>query len=195
MPRFLNVGGNNKAIPVPPHYDGWQHLLLDIDPSTKPDICCDARELVSLEPESFDAVYCSHNLEHYYAHDVPRVLAGFLHVLKPHGFAEVRVPDLGALMKMVVDKDLDISDVLYQSPAGAVAVRDVLYGFGPEIERSKQDFYAHKTGFTRASLASALTTAGFHKVISGQIADRPIELGAIAFKSEPTFHQKKRFAI
>jgi predicted SAM-dependent methyltransferase len=44
-------------------------------------------------------VYCSHNLEHYYHHEVPRVLAGSLHVLKPHGFAEIRVPDVEAVCR------------------------------------------------------------------------------------------------
>jgi hypothetical protein len=29
-----------------------------------PDIVCDARELTTLEEGLFDAVYCSHNLEH-----------------------------------------------------------------------------------------------------------------------------------
>ena len=59
--RVLNVGGANKDTPIPPHYDGWEHLLLDIDPRGKPDIVCDARELQSLEGGQFDAIYCSHN--------------------------------------------------------------------------------------------------------------------------------------
>ena len=37
----------------------------------------DARELASMAPQSFDAVYCSHNLEHYYGHDGNRALRGF----------------------------------------------------------------------------------------------------------------------
>jgi hypothetical protein len=28
----LNVGGNNKEIQIPSQYNGWQHILLDIDP-------------------------------------------------------------------------------------------------------------------------------------------------------------------
>jgi len=30
--RVLNVGGNNKSIPLPPQYERWEHVLLDIDP-------------------------------------------------------------------------------------------------------------------------------------------------------------------
>ena len=87
-PRVLNVGGGNKKIPIPEHYAGWEHLLLDIDPRGEPDIVCDARELRSLGESRFDAIYCSHNLEHYYRHDVLKVLAGMHHVLRDDGFVE-----------------------------------------------------------------------------------------------------------
>jgi predicted SAM-dependent methyltransferase len=92
--RVLNVGGNCKAIPLPEHFSGWEHILLDIDRKDDVDIVCDARRLVDLEGNKFDAVYCSHNLEHYYLYDAHKVLAGFHHVLKPNGFAHIRVPDV-----------------------------------------------------------------------------------------------------
>ena len=47
MKKVLNVGGNNKSIALPPHYAGFEHLLLDIDPAGSPDIVCDARELTT----------------------------------------------------------------------------------------------------------------------------------------------------
>jgi ubiquinone/menaquinone biosynthesis C-methylase UbiE len=100
MKRVLNVGGNNKQIPLPPHFQGYEHILLDIDPKGSPYIVCDARKLTSLDVDQFDAVYCSHNLEHYYRYDVPRLLAGFLHVLKEGGFAQIIVPDIQEVMKM-----------------------------------------------------------------------------------------------
>src|SRR6266567_113293 len=68
-PRVLNVGGNNKKIQIPACFAGWEHVLLDIDPKGSPDIVCDARRMLTLPPSQFDAVYCSHNLEHYYKHD------------------------------------------------------------------------------------------------------------------------------
>ena len=85
--KVLNVGGNNKDIGLPEIYNAWDQILLDIDPSGKPDICCDAREMMQLESSVYDAIYCSHNLEHYFEHDAEYVLEGFLHVLKPQGFA------------------------------------------------------------------------------------------------------------
>jgi ubiquinone/menaquinone biosynthesis C-methylase UbiE len=182
MKKVLNVGGNSKDIALPPQYAEFEHLLLDIDPTGAPDIVCDARELKTLEIEQFDAVYCSHNLEHYYRHDVPKVLAGFLHVLKDGGFVHIKVPDLQGLMKVVIQKGLDIDDVLYESPAGPIMVLDVLYGYGVQIERSGQEFFAHKTGFTQKSLLSALQNAGFSKVYSGA---GNLEVGAVAFKGTP----------
>jgi hypothetical protein len=139
--------------------------------------------LTTLPAAQFDAVYCSHNLEHYYRHDVSRVLAGFRHVLNADGFAEIRVPDLADLMQTVVRRGLDVDDLLYQSPAGPITVRDVLYGLGTEIERSGNDFWAHKTGFTKKSLTALLVRCGFPVVYNGA---GNFEVAAFAFTKPPT---------
>lgn len=189
-PRVLNVGGFSKAIPIPPHYAGWEHLLLDIDPETRPDIVCDARTLDHLEPAQFDAVYCSHNLEHYYKHDGARVLRGMLHVLKPEGFAEFRVPDLRSVMRKFIVDGMELEDVLYVAPAGPITVRDVIYGWDKKIALSGEDFFAHKTGFTAASLRAALNDAGFARAMT-IVNEGRFEIAALAFKGEPTQHQRK----
>ena len=181
--RVLNVGGNSKAIPIPEVYASWEHLLLDIDPTGKPDVCADAREMQQLAPEQFDAIYNSHNLEHYFHHDVPRVLAGFRHVLKAEGFAQIIVPDMAELFRFVVDRRLDIDDVAYESSAGPILVRDVIYGFGKQIESSGVDFYAHKTGFTPLSLTRMLQRCGFPYVY---LAAGLLEVRALAFKQAPS---------
>jgi SAM-dependent methyltransferase len=180
--RVLNVGGYSKEIALPPVFAMFEHLMLDIDPATKPDILCDARKLGSLEIGQFDAIYCAHNLEHYYRHDVRTVLAGFLHVLKPGGFAFIVVPDVMELMSTVVARGLDIDDVLYESAGRPIMVLDVLYGYSVEIERRGLDFFAHKTGFSTASLTAVLTRAGFSPVYgrSGNM-----EITTIAFKGPP----------
>jgi SAM-dependent methyltransferase len=187
MKKILNVGGNSKQIPLPDIYAGWEHVLLDIDERGMPDVVCDARQLSTLPASTYDSVYCSHNLEHYYRHDALKVLAGFVHVLKNDGFLFVRVPDLDAVMRTVVEKKLDIDDILYQSPSGPIAVRDVIYGCGLEIERSGNDFFAHKTGFTQKSLTAILLTAGFQLVFAGCGS---LEVAAYAFLNEPTAEVK-----
>lgn len=192
MRKVLNVGGNSKEIPLPPEYAGWEHVLLDIDPKGSPDVVCDARELSSLPGSAYDSVYCSHNLEHYYRHDAVKVLAGFIHVLKADGFALIRVPDLDAVMRTVVEQNLDIDDFLYQSLEGPITVRDVIYGYGADIERSGNDFFAHKTGFTKKSLTSFLKTAGFPWIFSG--ADN-LEVIAVAFINKPSEYAEKLFNL
>ncbi len=181
--KVLNVGGNNKSIPLPPQYAGFEHLLLDIDPTGQPDICCDARKLATLEAGQFDAIYNSHNLEHYYRHDVGAVLSGFRHVLKEGGFIQIRVPDMAEVFRRIVEGNLDIDDTLYQSAAGPIMPLDVIYGFQAQIERSGQEFFAHKTGFTQKSLMRALQRAGFTKVYSSV---GNLEVNAVAFKGQPS---------
>ncbi|RVU47223.1 class I SAM-dependent methyltransferase [Rubrivivax rivuli] len=181
--KVLNVGGNNKSIPLPPQYAGFEHLLLDIDPTGKPDICCDARKLATLDAGQFDAIYNSHNLEHYYRHDVGAVLSGFRHVLKDGGFIQIRVPDMAEVFRRIVEGNLDIDDTLYQSAAGPIMALDVIYGFQLQIERSGQEFFAHKTGFTQKSLMRALQRAGFTKVYSSV---GNLEVNAVAFKGQPS---------
>src|SRR4051812_48409355 len=139
MHALLNVGGGSKKIPIPPRYAGWRHDLLDIDHSAEADVVMDARELHNLAAASYDAVYCSHAVEHFYPHDVPRVLRGFVHVLKPDGFAEVRVPNLLTVMKFVAARGLDVDDPLYYVAKAPILVRDVIYGYGKQIEKSGND--------------------------------------------------------
>jgi SAM-dependent methyltransferase len=178
----LNVGGNSKAIVIPECFNGWRHDLLDIDPLGKPDVLCDARELWKLPSRQYDAIYCSHNLEHYYAHDVVKVLKGFRMVLKKGGFAYIKVPDLLEVMKTVVEKGIGIEDVLYEVSSGPILVRDVIYGYQRQIEQSGNDFFAHKTGFTEDSLTKILMANGFPHVYSDV---GHIEIMALAFMDKP----------
>lgn len=181
--RVLNVGGNSKDIPLPPVYQGWEHVLLDIDEATRPDVLCDARELDRLPAATFDSIYCSHNLEHYYRHDAIRVLAGFRHVLKDDGFLHIRVPDMSEVFRAMRERGLDIDDILYQSQAGPISVHDVIYGFGAQIERSGNDFFAHKAGYTEKSLRALLEEHGFPVVIAHRAE---LEIATYAFRKPPT---------
>ena len=190
--KVLNVGGNSKAISIPPQYSDFEHLLLDIDPTGKPDIVCDARKLTTLKPNEFDAIYCSHNLEHYYRHEVSEVLSGFMHVLKEGGIAHIKVPDIKSLMKTCIEEDLDIDDILYTSSAGPIMVLDVLYGFNKKIETSGKDYFAHKTGFTEKSLFKALKRTKFSKVY---FSKKKLEVSAYAFKGKPDLSLCKLFNI
>lgn len=193
--RVLNVGGNNRDIPIPAQYAGWEHHLLDIDPRGKPDLVCDARELESSEAGVYDAIYCAHNLEHYLHHEARRVLLGFLHVLKDDGFADIRVPDIGQVMRHCVQHDLDLDDALYAPPGGPIMVRDVLWGYGKQIEFSGNDYFAHKTGFSPRTLTRFLEQAGFEEVFLDTAGAPPFEIDAVAFKRAGPNAHKVLFGI
>jgi ubiquinone/menaquinone biosynthesis C-methylase UbiE len=190
--RVLNVGGHDRRIPLPPQYAGFTQVLLDIDPKMSPDVLCDARELSRLEPGSFDAVYCSHNLEHYYRHDVPKVLSGFLHVLKEDGFAQVIVPDIAEVMRVAVERKLDLEDVLYQSAGGPIMVLDVLWGWSAQIEHTGKEFYAHRTGFTAKSLVAAMQRSGFERTYSTR---GRYEINVVAFRRAPDAATRALFGL
>lgn len=184
----LNVGGGSKQTPIAGYFADWQHDLLDIDPRGEPDLVCDARELRELTGGIYDAVYCSHNLEHYYRHEGLNVVRGFHHMLNETGFAEVRVPDIAQVLAALRERDLELDDILYQSPAGPISAHDVMYGFQTEIQESGQDFYAHKTGFTPKSLEKILLDGGFPLVFLSTEKEA-FAVHALAFKVEPTVEQ------
>jgi len=192
MKTVLNVGGNSKQIAIPEQYDGWQHDLLDIDAGKDPDIVADARELLKLPVDSYDAIYCSHNLEHYYLHDALKVLRGFLHLLKPGGHAFIRVPDIQQVAQRVVNEKLDMFDVLYDSPMGPIRVCDVLYGHQGKIETSGEEYFAHKMGYTPNSLQQLLIQAGFAVVA---LSVGTLNFAAIAFLQQPSTEEMKIFDI
>lgn len=160
--RVLNVGGGQTKAQLDHKYIGMSQFILDIDPRVNPEICCDALDMATkIKRASFDAVFCAHNLEHYYHHHVPVVLSGMFYVLKSGGFVEIRVPDILAAIDRMKMLDRDLEDALYVAPGGPIATIDVIYGWRQEIARSQQPWYAHKTAFTPKSLHKALATAGF----------------------------------
>ena len=192
--KVLNVGGCSKHIAIPQHYAGWDHLMLDIDPSSDADIFCDSRCMVDQLPGhkgDFDAVYCSHNLEPYYRHDIPKVLAGLKFVLKDDGFIEIRVPNMRYIFEKIVKEGLDIDAVMYESDAGPIKAIDMIYGLGAYIEQSSSDFMCHKTGFTPKTLAETLYINGFPHIFIGA----SIEIVAYAFLNAPSIEKMKQLNI
>lgn len=175
--KVLNIGGNNKQIPIPEMFKGWENVILDISPDGKPDLLGDARNLFSIT-EKYDAIYCSHVLEHFFAYELESVLQGFKHVLKPEGFVFVRTPDLLTVIKEVAETNLDLDSEYYLSPAGSITPLDVIYGFQKEITASKKDYMAHKTGFSVKTITELFTLHGFKNI---QVAQQDKELQLKAY--------------
>jgi len=185
--RLLNVGGGNKRIPIPAHFAGWEHQMLDIDPNSGADVVCSATEIKErLADKGYDAVYCSHNLEHYHRHDLPKVLDGFKYILTDDGFAEIHVPNMRDVF-MALASGKDIEDIAYISQAGPIKYVDIVYGLGAMIEHGNE-FMAHKNGFTPKSLGETLFKSGFKWVFVGE--NKPnMEIVAFAFLNHPTERQ------
>jgi predicted SAM-dependent methyltransferase len=160
--------------------EGWQEVRFDIDPAVDPDVVGSLNEINQyFQPASFDAILCSHVLEHLYAHEIYQTLQNFRIILNPTGFALTMCPDLEAVAAYVVEKGLN--EVAYVSPAGPIRGLDMIYGHAPSIERGRH-YMAHRTGFTSDRLGHLLLQAGFEHV--NVRSSEYFELVALAFREE-----------
>ena len=130
LARVLNAGSgpqSNQSLHPLFAPDTWVEVRFDIDPTAKPDIVGSITEMGSaFPPQSFDAVWSSHTLEHLHHHQVLTALTEFRRVLKPTGFALVTCPDLEAIASLILTKGPDV--VAYVSPAGPITPLDMLFG-------------------------------------------------------------------
>lgn len=162
--KFLHIGCGRKFKNMTTaafNTDDWDEVRLDIDPNVQPDIVCSMLDMNSIEDQSFDALYSSHNIEHLYPYQVATALNEFKRVLKPEGFLIMTCPDLQAACEKIVEGKL--LDPLYQSPGGPVTPLDILYGLRPSLAKGNH-YMAHHCGFTQKVLTDMLHTHGFAKV-------------------------------
>lgn len=156
--RVFHFGcGKEKIHPV---FDNpsCEEVRFDIDPSCNPDYVGNLLDSDSFLPVgTFDAAYGSHVLEHFYAHEVFKVLANIKKILKKDGALLIRVPDLEeAAIRLTSQPNRPV----YISPAGPIYPLDMIYGYRPFIEDGNH-FMQHKTGFTKESLKQVLEHSGY----------------------------------
>lgn len=155
----------------------WEEVRLDIDAAVDPDLVGSISELETLFPAaSFDAILCSHVLEHLFAHEVYPALLQFRKILKPDGFALIMCPDLEAVAAHLLERG--IAGIAYVSPAGPIRTLDMIYGHSRSIEDGRH-YMAHRTGFTAERLGNLLLEAGFPAI--NVRAEDNFELCALAF--------------
>lgn len=166
MKTFLHVGCGlmTKAGLKGFNAEEWKEIRFDIDPGVNPDIQGTMTDMRAIAPESVDAVYSSHNIEHLYPHEAPIALKNFHRVLKEDGFLVLTCPDLQTVSEHVANRGLH--EPLYMSPAGPIAPIDILYGHRQSLARGNL-YMAHKCGFTYASLHQCVTQAGFAGTCGG----------------------------
>lgn len=163
MKQVLHVGCGSATIKrmTPGFQQGWREIRFDINPDVRPDIVGTTTNMTAVADESVDAVYSSHNVEHVYSYQVPSVLKEFRRVLRPDGFLVVTCPDIETVAKYVAEGKL--TEPLYVSPAGPITPLDILYGHSASI-RNGEEYMAHRTAFTAATLTAELRAAGFGMV-------------------------------
>lgn len=160
---ILHVGCGGD--PLPHWLSRYSEVRLDIDESHNPDIVASMLDMGQIGP--FDAVFCSHALEHVLPHEVPIALGEFYRVLNPGGACIVFVPDLEDVRAT--------EEPLFDSPAGPICGLDLLYGFRKMLK--DKPYMAHKTGFISQTLHDAMTAAGFEKVAVSRLENYAL-LGA-----------------
>lgn len=137
----------------------WRQVRLDIDPRNQPDIVGSFTDMRGVIADGMlDAIFCSHAIEHLFAHEVIPAFREFLRVLRPDGFALVTCPDLDGIARHLLDHGAE--SIAYHSPAGPIRPIDMLFGHSQSIAEGRVAM-AHRTGFTAPRLASTALAAGF----------------------------------
>ena len=194
MQTFLHVGcGQKRKDRTTSGFakGNWKELRFDINESVEPDYVGTMTDMSAVETSSMDALYSSHNIEHVYAHEVPKALAEFKRVLRPDGFVIITCPDIQAICALVAEDKLTAE--AYSSEAGPITPHDVLYGHGASIAGGDL-FMAHRCGFTQEVLAKTLEVSGF---VSLGTAKRPgpcFDLWAVACPVETSEESLRELA-
>ena len=129
-----------------PHFQDYEVVRLDLDPSVNPDILADARSIP--EPDGkYDVVYASHVLEHFGFKWTKNILKEWLRVLKVGGKLVITVPNLEWAAKRILE-----------SSQGEIEQYDkeraMFMYYSAQKDGGAYDF--HKNGFTPKSMMELL---------------------------------------
>ncbi|MBM86894.1 MAG: SAM-dependent methyltransferase [Gammaproteobacteria bacterium] len=183
MKKFLHAGcgpSRKENTTAPFASSNWEEVRFDIDEAAEPDILGSVLDLGMIESESFDAIFSSHNIEHIFAYQVPKMLREFLRILNKNGFFVVTCPNLIPVARLIVEDKL--TEPAYVSPIGPITPQDILYGHSASLEQGNE-YMAHKTGFTPKSLQAILLEAGFQDVAMLS-REGQLDIWALATKSK-----------
>ena len=141
--RVLDIGsGPNSVASIT--FAGAEVLRLDVDPELNPDV---VHDITKPFPEdlhnTFDAIYCSHVLEHIPRAEVINTLKNLVAPLKPGGELWVIVPAM----------EWAARELLKDTPSPVVV--PFIYG------GQSNEWQYHKCGFTLNLLRQLFVLAGF----------------------------------
>ncbi len=164
--RVLHAGcaGN----PLPDWLKGYKETRLDINAAYQPDVVASMANMGEIG--RFEAIWCSHTLEHLHPYDVEKAMREFYRVLSPGGFALICVPDL--------EDAKPTNEKVYDSMEGPITGLDLFYGMSKLV--AEVPYMAHYTGFIAETLKGAMEAAGFENVITKR--SFPYQLMAIGIR-------------
>lgn len=145
---------------------------IDGDPSVRPDVLCDIRA-IPLEKEQFDVVHSRHVLEHFFAEDIPKLIAEWTRILKIGGEFILTVPDLAYAAREILKADAD--------PA-----YNAIYAYWQMYGR-KQNFRPeelHKGGFTKNGLKKMFSHLDYFKDLKFEGTEDGVNITVRAIKSK-----------
>jgi SAM-dependent methyltransferase len=174
---------------LPALFDGWEQIRVDVDPRVAPDLVASVTDLSAIPSASADAVWSAHCIEHLFAHEVRVAIAEFRRVLRSDGFACIIVPDLQAIAEWIATDSLH--ETIYESSAGPVTAHDMLWGFGPAIERGDTAM-AHRCGFTPSVFLQRLREGGFAEIVLRRRAS--LELAGLCLR-RPSANGEERETV
>jgi predicted SAM-dependent methyltransferase len=126
-------------------YKPENYLTVDIDESMKPDILADITKKLDLADGAAEEIVASHVLEHIDWPDSFTALSEFSRVLQVGGVLKIAIPDMTALVRMMMSGDCSFHVV------------GLIYGCGGRTSRFEQ----HRYGFTAGMMIDILDILGF----------------------------------
>jgi SAM-dependent methyltransferase len=186
---LLNAGcGKAGNLRSPRMFRSWSQIRVDIDPDTEPDILANVSDLSAIPDGAVDAIWCAHCIEHLFPHEVPLALSEFRRVLRDDGFACIIVPDLQEISHWIANDRLH--ETIYESSAGPVTAHDMVWGYGPAIERGATRM-AHHCGFTPTLLLDRLKEAGFAEIVLRRRKNN-LELAGLALQKPSASAERRK---
>ena len=193
MKTLLNVGcGKSNISELHGFKDSdWKEIRFDIDKDVNPDVLGSLTDMSLVETSSIDAIYSAYNIDHIYAHEVPKAFKEFYRVLKDDGIVVLRCPDIQKVCEVISQDKL--FEPLYESPIGPIYPIDILFGNRNQIAAGNE-FMAKKVGFTYSVLDKTFSEAGFQARYGGRMPNNGGELAIVAFKQRKSEEEIKKVA-
>lgn len=137
-----------------PHFANAVVKRFDMNPKIKPDIVCDVRAIPE-KSETFDFVYSSHVLEHFFYYEIRTVFEEWLRILKVGGDIKILVPNIEhaahEILKACNNENYDASYAYGMLYGTREQSKDIKSSWGMKAE-SPDSTQIHKMAFTKPGL-------------------------------------------